>query len=194
MSANELAPWRSALSRALHRNRSAPFSRYFQLATVTSDGLPANRTVVFRGFADNCDQLKFISDRRSTKFQDFEHQPWGAICWYFTKTREQFRITGRLAWVDAETEDAIAQAERRTQWETLSENARTQFAWPHPAQARAEAEAFTVTTDPQQICDPFVLVYLEPVRVDHLELRGEPQSRYVYIYEQSHWQMQSVNP
>ncbi|MEO1006929.1 MAG: pyridoxamine 5'-phosphate oxidase, partial [Cyanobacteria bacterium J06638_38] len=44
-----LAPWRSLLSGAIHRNRSQPHSRYFQLATVTPEGYPANRTVVFRG-------------------------------------------------------------------------------------------------------------------------------------------------
>jgi pyridoxamine 5'-phosphate oxidase len=45
-----LAPWRSALARALHRNRALVYARYFQLATVRADGRPANRTVVFRGF------------------------------------------------------------------------------------------------------------------------------------------------
>ncbi|NJL49732.1 MAG: pyridoxamine 5'-phosphate oxidase, partial [Leptolyngbyaceae cyanobacterium SM2_5_2] len=52
-----LAPWRSALGRALHRNRSRPYSRYFQLATVQTNGRPANRTVVFRGFLPDSNQL-----------------------------------------------------------------------------------------------------------------------------------------
>lgn len=40
--------WKNLLEKALKRNRSAQNSRYFQLATVRSDGRPACRTVVFR--------------------------------------------------------------------------------------------------------------------------------------------------
>jgi pyridoxamine 5'-phosphate oxidase len=56
-----LAPWRSPLSRALHRDGSKPHSRYFQLATVQANGHPANRTVVFRGFLNDTNQLKIIT-------------------------------------------------------------------------------------------------------------------------------------
>jgi pyridoxamine 5'-phosphate oxidase len=45
-----LAPWRSAIAHALHRNRSLVYARYLQLATVKANSHPANRTVVFRGF------------------------------------------------------------------------------------------------------------------------------------------------
>jgi hypothetical protein len=55
-----LAPWREPLARALHRNRSLAYSRYLQLATVRNNGRPANRTVVFRGFLENTNQLKMI--------------------------------------------------------------------------------------------------------------------------------------
>nr|WP_265264241.1 pyridoxamine 5'-phosphate oxidase family protein [Spirulina subsalsa] len=91
---NALAPWRSPLSHALHRNRSQPFSRYLQLATITPDGYPANRTVVFRGFTPQGNALKIITDSRSEKFQQLHHSPWGEICWYFSQTREQFRLFG----------------------------------------------------------------------------------------------------
>jgi pyridoxamine 5'-phosphate oxidase len=64
-----LAPWRLPLARALHRNRSIPASRYLQLATVRSDGRPANRTVVFRGFAPDTDWLQFVTDSRSQKVE-----------------------------------------------------------------------------------------------------------------------------
>ena len=94
-----LAPWRSPLSRALHRNRSLPNARYVQLATVRPDGSPANRTIVFRGFVEEpfCnstplyDTLQFVTDRRSEKVIEIEHQVLGEVCWYFPNTREQFR-------------------------------------------------------------------------------------------------------
>ena len=62
-----LALWRSPLARALHRNRSLAFARYLQLATVRASGRPANRTVVFRGFLADTNQLKFIIDIRSQR-------------------------------------------------------------------------------------------------------------------------------
>lgn len=40
--------WREMLQRSLKKNKSLPYSRYVQLATVRPDGRPANRTVVFR--------------------------------------------------------------------------------------------------------------------------------------------------
>jgi pyridoxamine 5'-phosphate oxidase len=94
------SPWRSILSAALNRNRNQPHSRYFQLATVQTDGYPANRTVVFRGFFADTNQLKIITDKRSQKIDQLNHQAWGEVCWYFTGTREQFRLAGKLTLVD----------------------------------------------------------------------------------------------
>ncbi|MEO8891182.1 MAG: pyridoxamine 5'-phosphate oxidase family protein, partial [Coleofasciculaceae cyanobacterium] len=88
--------WRSLLARAIHHNRSLPYSRYFQLATIRADHRPANRTVVFRGFLDETDQLKMITDFRSAKVEQIQQQVWGEACWYFPKTREQFRLSGKL--------------------------------------------------------------------------------------------------
>ncbi|PSN80900.1 pyridoxamine 5'-phosphate oxidase, partial [filamentous cyanobacterium CCP4] len=96
-----LAPWRSSLARALHRNRSRPYSRYFQLATVTAAGHPANRTVVFRDFLPNTNTLTVVTDQRSAKVTDIAAHPWVEACWYFTHTREQFRLAGPIAVVGA---------------------------------------------------------------------------------------------
>uniref|UniRef100_UPI0030DDB7BF pyridoxamine 5'-phosphate oxidase family protein n=1 Tax=Cyanothece sp. BG0011 TaxID=2082950 RepID=UPI0030DDB7BF len=78
-----LAPWRPILSRALHRNRSLPNARYFQLATINRQGQPTNRTVVFRGFLDNSNQLQIITDSRSEKIHHIHHNSLSEICWYF---------------------------------------------------------------------------------------------------------------
>ncbi|MEL7008161.1 MAG: Npun_F5749 family FMN-dependent PPOX-type flavoprotein, partial [Cyanobacteria bacterium J06588_4] len=147
-----LAPWRSPLSSAIHRNRSKPYSRYFQLATVTPDGYPANRTVVFRGFLDDeQNRLKIITDTRSAKIQDIEHQAASEICWYFTKTREQFRISGQLTLVTAQESDRNLQQARKVTWHNLSDSARSQFAWPDPAQPAADKSAFDVEPPDEKI-------------------------------------------
>ena len=194
-----LAPWRSPLSSAIHRNRSKPFSRYFQLATVTPQGHPANRTVVFRGFLDlegYSNAFKMITDSRSAKIEEIEHQPLAEICWYFTKTREQFRICGKLQSIDATQKKSELLQARLTTWHDISDSARSQFAWPDPAQPMADKSAFEVDPpDPNFPLDNFCLLLLFPYKIDHLQLRGEPQQR--CIYEQkadSSWSTQSVNP
>ena len=194
-----LAPWRSPLSSAIHRNRSKPYSRYFQLATVTPQGYPANRTVVFRGFLDNANinnSLKIITDSRSAKIEQIDHQPIAEICWYFTKTREQFRIAGNLQLITvAETNPELLQA-RKTTWQNLSDSARSQFAWPNPAQPAADKSAFDVDPPNADIpLDNFCLLLLIPKKIDHLQLKGDPQQRCIYKLENdASWSTHFINP
>ncbi|MBW4627428.1 MAG: pyridoxamine 5'-phosphate oxidase family protein [Brasilonema octagenarum HA4186-MV1] len=191
-----IAPWRSPLGRALHRNRSQPYSRYFQLATVQTDGRPANRTVVFRGFLGDTNLLKIIVDTRSQKFDQILHQPWAEICWYFTITREQFRIAGQLSLIDANHPDSELQKARQQTWQDLSDNGRVQFAWPHPGKLRDDQEAFSSSVaDPAHPPQNFCLLLLDPVQVDHLELRGDPQNRWCYLRDNSqNWSTTAINP
>lgn len=191
-----LPPWRSALARALHRNRSLAYARYAQLATVRVDGRPANRTVVFRGFLEPA-QLKFITDVRSEKIGQIAAQPWGELCWYFPNSREQFRLSGALTLVQSACTDPDLTNARQSQWQDLSDAARQQFAWPEPGQSRIEAAAFDLAPpDPTQPLPNFCLLLLHPTQVDHLELRGEPQNRCLYQYQPAtdEWLLQTVNP
>lgn len=190
------APWRSPINRALHHNRSKPYSRYLQLATVTPEGNPANRTVVFRGFLDNCDCLKFVTDSRSEKILQIQHQPQAEACWYFTKTREQFRLSGRLELITETEGKPDLQIARKTTWQNLSDGARSQFAWPEPGESVADQAAFEVAV-PDSDTPPanFCLLLLTPDKIDHLELRGEPQNRCLYVFKSDRtWSIQPVNP
>jgi pyridoxamine 5'-phosphate oxidase len=194
---NSFAPWRSPLARALHLNRSLPYARYLQLATVRLDGRPANRTVVFRGFLDNSDRLKFVSDTRSEKFAQIEAQPWAEACWYFPKTREQFRITGTLKAIASDSPDPELQQARISSWQELSDSARLQFAWAHPGQLRAADDTFNPPAPSAEVPLPhFCLLLLEPVQVDRLELRGDPQNRTIHTWLEGDrtWSTQAVNP
>lgn len=191
-----IAPWRSFLANALKKNRSQPHSRYFQLATVRSDGTPANRTVVFRGFLEDTNKLKIITDARSEKITEINNQSWGEICWYFTTTREQFRIAGKITIIDANHQDSELLKARESTWQDLSDNARIQFAWAYPGEPRANPEAFLPPhPDPVKPLDNFCLLLLEPVKVDHLQLRGEPQNRTFYVRSGAGvWDIAEVNP
>jgi pyridoxamine 5'-phosphate oxidase len=188
-----LPPWRSPLSRALHRNRSLPASRYLQLATVDAQGRPHNRTVVFRGFHEPASQLKFVTDVRSSKAAHLAQNPWAAACWYFSKTREQFRIAGQLQLITATSPEL--QPARSQVWQQMSNSAREQFAWPVPAAPRSpDPAAFQAADlDPTQPLANFGLLLLNATQVDHLELRGEPQNRWQYLLTDQ-WLMTAINP
>jgi pyridoxamine 5'-phosphate oxidase len=191
-----LAPWRSPLARALHRNRSLVYSRYVQLATVRANGQPANRTIVFRGFLDDSNQLRFVTDDRSDKTDQIQQNPWGEICWYFPNTREQFRLFGTLQLIDANSTDTSLKTAREKIWQELSSAARLQFAWAHPGKPRNSADSFQpADPDATTPLTNFCLLLLNPTQVDHLELRGNPQNRWIYqLDSEQNWSTTEVNP
>ena len=194
---SNIAPWRSAIARGLHHNRSLVYSRYFQLATVKENGRPANRTVVFRGFLEDSNQVKLITDGRSDKINHIKQQPWAEICWYFPNTREQFRLSGCLKIVGSEDNNSLLQQARMKTWQELSDGARLQFAWPHPGKPRIDQPAAfdPPAPDPTQPVGNFCLLLLEPVEVEHLQLRGEPQNRRIYRLDaQQNWLVEELNP
>jgi PPOX class probable FMN-dependent enzyme len=199
-----LASWRSPLSRAIHRNRSQPHSRYLQLATVTPQGNPSNRTVVFRGFVDDESYenvLKFVTDIRSEKILHFQYQPNAEICWYFSKTREQFRIAGKIIVVTVDEGQKELQLLRQQAWQKLSDKAREQFTWSSPGKLTTNLNSDLTLTSKEAEIDRerplanFCLLLLNPQRVDHLELRGDPHLRCFYNYQtDGTWSIEPVNP
>lgn len=186
-----LAPWRIPLARALHRNRARAYCRYLQLATINEDGKPSNRTVVFRGFVDEA--LQIVTDGRSEKVQQIQYCPWAEVCWYFTITREQFRIAGKLRLVSP---DSDTHSIRLNAWQAMSANARQQFYWPHPGQVRDSETAFepVVVVSTAQPPDSFYVLLLCAERVDHLTLKGNPQDRQIYRRSVDDWHVETVNP
>jgi pyridoxamine 5'-phosphate oxidase len=198
-----LPPWRTPIARALHRNRSLPNARYLQLATIDSQGYPANRTVVFRGWHDPYSELQFVTDVRSAKITEILHNPQAEACWYFPKTREQFRIRGHLKLIDREASltdhypsSSTSQPARQQAWQQLSSKARSQFFWPTPGHPRDEDALCAVDEllDLTSPSDNFGLLLLAPQRVDQLELKSEPQNRWRYELWGDHWSVIAINP
>ena len=190
-----LAPWRSPLARALHRNRSRPYSRYPQLATVRPNGRPANRTVVFRGFRPETNCLIFVTDIRSAKIRHLRENPTAELCWYFPQTREQFRFGGTVQVITQSATDQVSCQVYQQAWEALSAKAKQQFAWPHPGKARAIDAFKEVPLDSQKPLDMFAVLVLDADTVDHLELKGNPQNRHQYRrHTEGNWEVLSINP
>jgi pyridoxamine 5'-phosphate oxidase len=192
-----LAPWRSQIAHALHSNRAKPDSKYVQLATITPEGLPSNRTVVFRGFLLKTNQLQFITDTRSDKFSHLQQQSWGEICWYFTKTREQFRFAGNFTLITSQSQTDDLLTARQTMWQNISDAARVQFTWSSPGKMRQNSsEVFNTNgISPIKPLNNFCLLLLTPQKVDHLQLKGNPQNRYLYTLQPDcSWEVQEINP
>lgn len=57
--------WKQLLLNALESNTHLKHVSYMQLATVGTNGKPSNRTVVFRGFQDNTDNILINTDTRT---------------------------------------------------------------------------------------------------------------------------------
>jgi pyridoxamine 5'-phosphate oxidase len=193
-----LPPWRSSIARALHRNRSLPNARYLQLATVDQDLRPRNRSLVFRGWLEPGGQIKFVTDIRSSKAINLlaDASPWAEACWYFPKTREQFRLSGSLELITNESSNASHCKARQEAWQQMSESGRVQFEWGTPGADRSEdPQVFNPPQpDEHQPSANFCLLLLDITTVKHLELRGEPQSCYLYELLNQEWQMRSINP
>ncbi|CAN0371354.1 unnamed protein product, partial [Ectocarpus sp. 13 AM-2016] len=106
------------------------------------------------------------------------------VCFYLKKTREQFRVKGRLQVVDAgESDEALAKA-RRHQWTQISPASQSAFGSSLIPGLEVPPEPQTDHSDDgdvskSSVSDDFCLVLLWPSFVDHLRL-GDGQSRSIY--------------
>lgn len=89
---------------------------------------------------------------RTRKLEDFQKQPWAEICWYFTETREQYRLTGKLSLIDKNAEDKAQRVSRIIsflQWEKETQISKEvkqcmsvvivqQSRWGNPVSARTQ--------------------------------------------------------
>eukprot|EP01025_Chloroclados_australasicus_P026996 TRINITY_DN26794_c0_g4_i1.p2 TRINITY_DN26794_c0_g4~~TRINITY_DN26794_c0_g4_i1.p2 ORF type:complete len:194 (-),score=14.78 TRINITY_DN26794_c0_g4_i1:187-768(-) len=188
--------WKSSLLQSLDTNRSLVYARYFQIATLRPNGVPANRTVVFRGFLGESDSITFITDSRSKKVEEIAHNPFGEICWYFPNSREQYRISGELKVIDESYDNEDLVRARQNTWRSISENARKQFLWPHPGLPREpnDEDKYDPPALPQNsnVVHDFCLVVMEPQDVDHVLLFTN--QRFQYSKEQGIWKQLEINP
>lgn len=142
--------------------------------------------------------MQLVTDIRSSKAINLlaGASSSAEVCWYFPKTREQFRLSGTLALVTAACTDTSDCKARQQAWQQMSDAGRIQFDWGTPGADRTEdPQAFNPPQpDPQQPSANFCLLLLDISGVTHLELRGEPQNCYVYELVAGSWKMRSTNP
>lgn len=214
--------WVQDLEAALETNKADVHSRFLQLATVRrhEDGShrPHVRWAVFRGFVDddgpvNAIAIAIVTDARSDKVRDLRANPHAEVGWYFVQSREQFRVKGTVRVVtdkeegggdEASSSFSLAAARRRA-WQGMSDAARLQFAWPAPGAPQppegVDPAVFLSPSPPPPKGDEpppetFVLLVVEPSRVDHLQLRPSPQVRRIHTKGDGdgEWATVAVNP
>ncbi|KAJ1459653.1 pyridoxamine 5'-phosphate oxidase-domain-containing protein [Pelagophyceae sp. CCMP2097] len=211
-----VVPWAKRIEGSIAKSRKVRGGNYVQIATVDANGAPKCRTVVFRGFAPD-GRMKMITDKRSHKVQESAAVE---LCWWFSKSSEQYRIAGSLEYVGADHGDAAALSLRKQQWGNLSENAREQFFWvnpprapyagapydgsgeapdddgPPPAPPRASEAPPAGGRDADGVLldapDAFLLVLLQPQSCDYLRLTDN--FRQMDTRADDVWAAERVNP
>jgi len=186
-----LPAWHESLLSSLkaHQEESGVF--YVQLATMENN--PSNRTVVCRGFFRNTSSLMIATDCRSNKVKELKAHPNGTLCWYFSKTREQYRISGTVRIINASFRNRRDAEARSNLWAQLSEGIREQFHWPEPCSFSLE----TMSTPPSldNPPDSFCLLVLKPEHVDYLNLGFRPHHRIIRkLQPDGSWFEREVNP
>ena len=186
-----LPTWRTIVDTQLERHAHLPHSRFVQVATVRTDGRPANRTLTFRFFLDD-GRLLFTADTRTEKAGQLVANPWAEACWYFTESRMQVRLLGTMQLNTVSTDEELALARQRT-WQDRSSESRQSFTWPDAGQSLGAAELFSKTA-PDLPPENFALLILTPERVDILDLTSSPHKRTIHTLEHGDWRSLVVNP
>ncbi|OVA06323.1 Pyridoxamine 5'-phosphate oxidase [Macleaya cordata] len=173
-SAAAAAPWKQLLLNALDSNANFKHSTYFQLATIGSNGRPANRTVVFRGFEDGSNKIHINTDCRTCKIEEIKRFPFAEICWYFTESWEQFRINGTVDIIDGSNPDPMKLVQREKAWFGSSLRSRLQYLGPTPGlPCISEEPSQELSLDPSTgPVGAFCLLVVDPDQVDYLNLKS----------------------
>ena len=132
--------WRAALKKAMDANKSKIYPSRDNGSESMDDqndesGFPAIRTRM-RFLDRDPTKVTFVTDKRSKKVGDFAVNNKCEICWYFPKSREQFRLRGFANVITNESTDEIDIRDRSISWKKMRPGARGQFAWPEPGQPR----------------------------------------------------------
>eukprot|EP01023_Acetabularia_acetabulum_P066312 TRINITY_DN8940_c0_g2_i1.p2 TRINITY_DN8940_c0_g2~~TRINITY_DN8940_c0_g2_i1.p2 ORF type:complete len:202 (+),score=16.41 TRINITY_DN8940_c0_g2_i1:170-775(+) len=119
-----------------------------------------------------------------------ENESAGEVCVYMPKTREQFRIAGKITKCSKEVVEGC--------WEAANadEGCRRQFMLLFPTKLQTEPRSRSNVPMLEQMIDKkhFCVLHLQVDYVDHL-LLGKNQERCLwYISDTNEWKCQRVNP
>jgi pyridoxamine 5'-phosphate oxidase len=184
-----LPPWRPLLRAARQREGRAPGGGWLQLASVSAEGCPRVRTLVFRGWSAQ-GELELLTDTRSEKPHDLRHQPRVELCWLFRKTREQFRLRGLARVIDGDRDHEALERH----WQRLTPRGRAVWGWPQPG-GPFEPKGPWPEQIPDGVPKPdlLALIRVQLERVEQLDLKPHPHLRRCWLRDQG-WLEQHLNP
>lgn len=155
--------------------------------------------------------MKMCTDLRSKKVEENANNPMSEMVWWFPKTSEQYRIRGPLMMVGEDNDDKILSIARKELWGNLSDPARESFLDPitpgepfHKDNNNNNKGGDDVTVpkggrdEEGKVVPPpknFLLMLLDPRRVDYLRLTGA-QYRQIDVHDDDSksWSQERVNP
>lgn len=192
--------WRQRLARSLHVSRSKPESKYIQIATYAPVLGVQNRTVVFRGFVEDSHVLQCITEKDSDKYRALQYAQESEICWYFPKTREQYRLSVHTQLVGSTNDEAGL---RQQMWQNLSVAAKQSFidnqkldleqsCGPRHTEVGTDSPTEEVCLH-EQVPENFILILCSVYAVDYLIL-SEPHQRFKSFCEMNEWVEESAKP
>lgn len=181
-----MSSWQHLLATSLRNTQDVPESRFFQLATVDQNGFPQNRTVVCRGFDEHQAVLWVVTDTRNQKVPELMQNPHASVCWYFSQTREQYRMAVHTRISTPDTEKDVCEQH----WHCLSDAARQQFLWGIPGSLREfpERRLGEGIRDIESLPAHFCVLAMSVRSVDYLNLFGNPQQRRRFTLMKGDWQ------
>ena len=153
-------------------------SKLLSLGTIGLDGSPKVRTMVYRGFTSDSQDLMLSTDARSAKINEIQADPRMSVAWYFPITWQQLRMEG-VARIT--TSDADPEAMRCFQ--LLSPKTRASFAAPYPS--ISPLDAFSSEDPPFDLDLALCNFRLLSFRIRQMTLVNlkEPQSTIQYHLE-----------
>ncbi|MCW8092022.1 pyridoxamine 5'-phosphate oxidase family protein [Alteromonas sp. ASW11-130] len=182
--------WQDKLNHSIDKTKNDPSSRFFQLATVDKFGCPHNRTVVMRHFHSEKGLIEIVSDRRSEKFEQLKFNSSVAICWYFSETREQYRMQCRTTLTCATADKSKLARE----WSLLSHDLQVQFFGPPPG---SPLSSYGEWRNQDRANPPanFAIVNFFIETVDYLNVAESPHLRMKFFSDpQARWQTEQITP
>ena len=188
--AQPLPPWRPLLFAALKREGRSPGGRWLQLASLSIDGYPRVRTLVFRDWSAAA-TLDLITDARSEKCLEIERTPEVELCWLFRKAREQFRLRGTARLISPTANEGVALDQH---WKRLPPSGRSVWAWPSPGDPfDAQGQWPQELSDDSGMPEHLRLLRISLHQVEQLDLKPHPHLRRLWTSARQ-WQEQRLNP
>eukprot|EP00054_Salpingoeca_dolichothecata_P035360 m.5217 g.5217 ORF g.5217 m.5217 type:complete len:236 (+) comp5361_c0_seq1:103-810(+) len=205
---------------ALATVKTATTTPTTQPQTQTPVATPAVRLVVFRGWlagetvylpnsffdAKTTPRLTslpapiFTTDSRSAKVAQLQAQPAAEVCWYLPKTRQQFRLTGRVELLPHSSPQSLAV------WSQLSDGTRSAFLQPafvvHSSEHTGPEPTTSNSSSPQPNAnqptipkeppETFLVGVLHVNHVDELELVPKNKRTKHELQQDGTWVSQEV--